>query len=292
MRLIKLIVMVFTINALILEEINAQPSRVDVDVSVQFSFSELNEYGEWVIVPGYGRVWKPYADVSWRPFMYGRWVWTSDGWLWESYEPFGWIVFHYGNWYYDDEWGWVWVPGYEWSPARVEWYITDNEIAWRPLLPPSPPGRRVHTYIEWSFCPVDFFVGVEVHRYVRFRPLNTTVVVRHGPPQIDFIRKRAKVEIVSYTPRKVTVRANNRAFVKVEYNYTPHREKIVIPIGPKFRGHRPKVRVEREPEVVVEKREEPSVKAKIEIGIPKKIKVESRVEDDENESRVRVRKRK
>lgn len=288
MELRRAFLLVFAINILMWQEINAHQTQVDV--SMQFSFNELNEYGEWAILPGYGRVWKPYADESWRPFMYGRWEWTNDGWLWESYEPFGWIVFHYGNWYYDDEWGWVWIPGYEWSPARVEWYVTDDEIAWRPLLPPPLPGRRVHSYIEWSFCPVNFFVGVEIHNHVRFRPVSTKVVVRHEPPKIEFVRKRAKIKIISYTPRKVTVRSNNRTFVKVEYDYSPHREKIVIPVGPKYRGHRPRVRVERESEVIVEKKE-PAVKAEIEIKMPKKIKVESRVEDEDNESRVRVRKR-
>ena len=53
----------------------------DADVSVSFRFNELNEYGEWVHIGGYGTVWHPYAAPDWRPFSYGRWVWTSDGWL-------------------------------------------------------------------------------------------------------------------------------------------------------------------------------------------------------------------
>ncbi|MDD5675985.1 MAG: hypothetical protein PHC61_17575, partial [Chitinivibrionales bacterium] len=94
-------------------------SRAEVDVSINANFSELNDYGEWVMVPGYGSVWRPDADPGWRPFVYGHWVYSNEGWVWDSDEPFGWIVCHYGNWYNDREQGWVWVPGYEWSPARV-----------------------------------------------------------------------------------------------------------------------------------------------------------------------------
>ncbi len=88
---------------------------------------DLDAYGQWVYVPGYGDVWQPYQPVSWAPYQVGRWVWEPYwGWTWVSYEPWGWAPYHYGRWFV---WGasWVWWPGpiyrpyYRpvWSPAFV-----------------------------------------------------------------------------------------------------------------------------------------------------------------------------
>ncbi len=220
--------------AVLAAQLSAQV-RVGVSISANFSFNELNEYGEWVTVEGYGEVWRPYVSAEWRPFKYGRWIWSNDGWLWESYEPFGWIVCHYGNWYFDDEWGWVWVPGYEWSPARVEWYVTDHEIGWAPLLPPPRPGRRVHAHVHWSFCPIGVFGGVEIHNHIVVREAPKTVVVYKGPPKIEFVRSRAKVKVVTIAPRKVTVRSSQRSFVRVET--AASRPQVVVPVGPQYRAH-------------------------------------------------------
>ena len=58
----------------------------------------LSEYGEWISVPRYGPVWRPYVVADWSPFYYGHWIWTDGGWAWVSYEPFGLLVYHYGYW--------------------------------------------------------------------------------------------------------------------------------------------------------------------------------------------------
>ncbi|MCX7916289.1 MAG: hypothetical protein N3A53_08330, partial [Verrucomicrobiae bacterium] len=50
-------------------------------------------------------------------------------------EPFGWAVFHYGRWYYDDYYGWIWIPDRIWGPAWVEWRETETYVGWAPLLP-------------------------------------------------------------------------------------------------------------------------------------------------------------
>ena len=88
---------------------------------------DLDGYGRWVYVPGYGSVWQPYEQsASWAPYQSGRWVWEPYwGWTWVSYEPWGWAPYHYGRWFL---WSgsWVWWPGpvhvhYRpaWSPAFV-----------------------------------------------------------------------------------------------------------------------------------------------------------------------------
>ncbi len=52
--------------------------------------SELREYGEWVDVETYGRVWRPRVAVGWSPYVYGRWAWISPyGWTWVSERAVG-----------------------------------------------------------------------------------------------------------------------------------------------------------------------------------------------------------
>ncbi|MGH9571495.1 MAG: DUF6600 domain-containing protein, partial [Candidatus Angelobacter sp.] len=50
--------------------------------------SDLDAYGRWVYVPGYGNVWQPYNQpAAWAPYQVGRWVWEPYyGWTWVSYE--------------------------------------------------------------------------------------------------------------------------------------------------------------------------------------------------------------
>jgi hypothetical protein len=213
------------------------PVRADVDVSVNFSFSELNDYGEWVHIGGYGKAWRPYADHGWRPFYYGRWEWTNDGWMWDSDEPFGWIVCHYGNWYFDDDFGWVWIPGYEWAPARVEWHVTNDEIGWMPLFPPPLPGRvRMNAGSHWVFCPAPFFASVDVRSHVVVRPRPQSiahVTVYSGAPRYEVIRKVSRSPVVLVKTNRVTVRSNQRSFVRVQSS--ARRERVVVPVGPQYK---------------------------------------------------------
>jgi hypothetical protein len=88
--------------------------------------SDLDGYGRWVYVPGYGNVWQPYQQAAWAPYQTGRWVWEPYyGWTWVSYEPWGWAPYHYGRWfYYGNNWCWWPGPAYVgyrplWSPAFV-----------------------------------------------------------------------------------------------------------------------------------------------------------------------------
>ncbi len=83
---------------------------------------DLDGYGRWVYVPGYGWVWQPYDQpATWAPYQSGRWVWEPYwGWTWVSYEPWGWAPYHYGRWFF---WGssWVWWPGPVYAHYRPVW---------------------------------------------------------------------------------------------------------------------------------------------------------------------------
>jgi hypothetical protein len=226
------------------------PVRAQVEVSVRTNFSDLDEYGEWMHVHGYGTVWRPYAEEGWRPFTYGHWVYTRDGWLWDSDEPFGWIVCHYGNWCEDEELGWIWVPGYDWSPARVEWNVTEGEIAWAPLPPLFGPGhhRPKTMRLDWMFCPAPLFTSSEVrtHIEVRQRPFQaeTRVHVYGAPPRLEFVKRVVREPIITVTPNRVRVERGERQIVRVEVA-NPSRERVVVPVGPGFR--KSNVRTEVQP---------------------------------------------
>ncbi len=145
-------------------------------VDFNFFYSSLSPYGEWIEIDydvyawhpsGVGRHWMPYSD--------GRWVWSNHGWYWDSYEPFGWATFHYGRWYYDDYYGWMWLPDNEWGPAWVDWRYDDDYIGWSPLPPYAHFGIDfgIHFSIDWvapvhywSFVRYNHFCGHDVHSYI------------------------------------------------------------------------------------------------------------------------------
>jgi hypothetical protein len=84
--------------------------------------ADLDGYGNWVYVPGYGNVWQPYQQqANWAPYQSGRWVWEGYyGWTWVSYESWGWAPYHYGRWFYYQN-AWCWWPGPVYSGYRPLW---------------------------------------------------------------------------------------------------------------------------------------------------------------------------
>jgi hypothetical protein len=162
----------------------------------------LSSYGEWVSVPHYGLVWRPYVVADWAPYYYGHWIWTDDGWAWVSYEPFGMLVYHYGYWDYSLRYGWVWIPDDVWSPARVEWYTFDDYCAWAPM---PPPRMRWHDPWDnwdvdpWIVVPIDRFTDDDVGKY-RVREKTRSEIVGRGtavkdPPAILRIERATKAPV-------------------------------------------------------------------------------------------------
>jgi len=95
-----------------------------------YGMSDLNYYGSYMSVPGYGTVWQPYfLDASWSPFQDGGWVfYPGTGYMWVSSYPWGWMPYRYGNWAFVPCFGWVWQPGY-WN----SWYAVPRVV--------NPPRR-------------------------------------------------------------------------------------------------------------------------------------------------------
>src|SRR5512145_2383559 len=42
--------------------------------------STLASYGDWYVSARYGDVWRPRVAIGWRPYYYGSWQWTNEGW--------------------------------------------------------------------------------------------------------------------------------------------------------------------------------------------------------------------
>jgi hypothetical protein len=108
-----------------------------------YGMSDLNYYGSYMSVPGYGMVWQPYfLDASWSPFQDGGWVYyPGAGYMWVSSYPWGWMPYRYGNWAFVPGFGWVWQPGY-WN----SWYAIPRVVnPPRRTSVPVPPVRGVGT---------------------------------------------------------------------------------------------------------------------------------------------------
>lgn len=75
-------------------------------------YEDLDDYGHWHDVEGYGSVWTPTGVAGdWAPYRNGNWAYVSPwGWTWVEDEPWGFAPFHYGRWAYAGG-GWCWVPG-------------------------------------------------------------------------------------------------------------------------------------------------------------------------------------
>jgi hypothetical protein len=143
----------------------------------------LDGYGEWVDDEEYGRVWRPYATVVGQDFTpyetCGSWVWTDYGWTYSCDWDWGWLPFHYGQWDFVDD-GWAWIPGYEWSPAWVDWRDGGDYVGWRPSEPqvrdhrhPSGGGTlhvRDHRHkavdSHWRFARVADFARPHIRSHI------------------------------------------------------------------------------------------------------------------------------
>jgi hypothetical protein len=155
---------------------NGPAGSPEFGVSFDVFYSSLDPYGEWIQLQPQFYVWRPLRVAAhWRPYFQGEWAWTSDGWYWISDEPWAWAAYHYGRWYYDDYYGWVWMPGYDWAPAWVEWRYSNDVIGWAPLSPyavfQAGFGIRysrswVTPNFYWCFAGLRYMGGVGLYRHI------------------------------------------------------------------------------------------------------------------------------
>jgi hypothetical protein len=127
-------------------------------------YEDLDDYGHWQYIAGYGTVWAPSSVASdWAPYRNGHWAWIDPwGWTWVEDEPWGFAPFHYGRWAYAEN-RWCWVPGPVvvrpvYAPALVAFVGGASlvigggpGVAWFPLAPGEvyvPYYRGSRGYVE------------------------------------------------------------------------------------------------------------------------------------------------
>lgn len=109
-----------------------------------YGVSDLNYYGNYTNVPGYGTMWQPYfAGVGWDPFMDGSWMfYPGAGYTWVSAYPWGWMPYRYGAWNFVPGYGWMWAPGGFGGGWATVVPVTNPPIRFKP---PAPPVRGTAT---------------------------------------------------------------------------------------------------------------------------------------------------
>ena len=136
-----------------------QPAPPEVDVVYH---QDLDPYGHWVVVAGYGNCWIPNDRPSgWQPYTVGHWVETDQGNCWQADgDEVSWGVscYHYGRWYSDANVGWCWIPGTTWAPAWVAWRSGGGYSGWCALPPQCGIGVNLSIGLVDRYCPANRFV--------------------------------------------------------------------------------------------------------------------------------------
>jgi hypothetical protein len=112
-----------------------------------YGISDLNYYGAYQNVPGYGTMWQPYfTGVGWDPFMNGAWgFYPGYGYMFASAYPWGWMPYRYGNWMFVPNFGWMWQPGMWNSWVNVPRYTPTTLTRVTSLTPPAAGTVRTVT---------------------------------------------------------------------------------------------------------------------------------------------------
>jgi Family of unknown function (DUF6600) len=209
-----------------------------VGISFGVFYSSLDPYGEWITIRSGTQVWRPlHVAVTWRPYFHGRWVWTDDGWYWVSEEPWSWAVYHYGRWDYDSEYGWVWIPGYDWAPAWVEWRMGGSCVGWAPLgsYAAFRAGFGVyftHSWMipanHWTFVDARYIDAPNVYRYVY--PVGSNY---------RYVSRTSRAGSVVVEGGRIVTRGPGRQFVEEKTGHRIRRAEMVDVRERSREGYRP-----------------------------------------------------
>ncbi len=102
-----------------------------------YGMSDLNYYGNFMNVPGYGNVWQPFlTGANWSPFQDGGWAfYPGAGYNWVSGYQWGWMPYHYGTWAFAPGYGWFWQPGLWNSYATMPQVVNAPKTVKLPIAP-------------------------------------------------------------------------------------------------------------------------------------------------------------
>lgn len=157
-------------------------------------FADLDLFGSWASIPGFGWGWQPYGvGLGWTPFVAGQWMFMGNtGWNWVSDEPWGWLPYHFGSWLNAPGVGWMWVPqgALYWQPATATWVRSNNQIGWmpnpaapiKPLKPSNatPAASRV-VILASGNGPAGSIKAAQVMPITQAQAVSTQIVSAPGP---------------------------------------------------------------------------------------------------------------
>lgn len=154
-------------------------------------YEDLDQYGDWTYVAGYGPCWRPrFVVAGWAPYRFGHWAWVGPwGWTWVADERWGFAPFHYGRWAFAGA-NWVWVPGPAvvrpiYAPALVGWigagagsrFSFGAGVGWFPLA----PGEVFVPYYRVSRAYVNSVNLTNTHvEMTRIASVYNTVVINRS----------------------------------------------------------------------------------------------------------------
>jgi hypothetical protein len=127
-----------------------------------YGTTDLNYYGSFSNVPGYGQLWQPYfAGAGWDPFMNGAWAFAPGfGYSWVSGYPWGWTPYHYGSWVYLPTYGWGWQPGGSWAGWSAPRIVRPPAH----FVAPQPPASSGQGIVPVNRGPVPTVLGRSSNR--------------------------------------------------------------------------------------------------------------------------------
>lgn len=111
-----------------------------------YGWSDLNYYGDYYNVPGYGWMWQPYGvGPGWDPFVNGAWsFYPGFGYSWISMNPWGWLPYRYGSWAFIPGFGWGWQPNGYWGGWSGYPILINPPVG---FVSPKPPTGGTKTVV-------------------------------------------------------------------------------------------------------------------------------------------------
>jgi hypothetical protein len=214
--LLLFILLVWLISGCYTGNVNQDTGNSYDSTNPEYNVDDLNQYGQWIDVYPYGRVWSPSVVNDWQPFTNGHWTYDRNDWVWVSYEPFGWMVYHYGSWEYSMDQGWFWIPGSdEWSPACVQWIDYGDFVGWAPRRVYnrnwSEPWENNNVHAWMLVRKVDFNKeNIYTYRVPSISRLDNTIQIQRRQPDVKTIQRYVKdpIEVVKFDKEPVVTRSS------------------------------------------------------------------------------------
>ena len=149
---------------------------------ITYGLSDLNSYGNYFYVPGYGYMWRPSSvGLGWDPFADGYWVsYPGYGYTFVSSYPWGWAPYRYGSWQFVNGYGWCWAPGSNWNNWQTFPGIRTRPPHYRPPVVPRS-GSPVVAVTHGAALPVPpRQIVVDNDALEHRRPHSSKVVAEDG----------------------------------------------------------------------------------------------------------------